>query len=242
MQEDFFGSEVIQPLISNDVLKATDPNFERWREKLIQDALRLVEEIPRWKSLGSHDGVALYEKAPPNGGNTWYGRVSRHKRSLKTFKKGLLYEHIKKEECYDPLVFSASQLETIIEDEIEVWMYRFKTPWFCRNRIYKQLVISVMLDPDSFIVLQRPVQYINPNPAFISNSQAVPGYYESVDFVSKKYREDGKDDGVLWICAVRNDYGKMLSSWFLGPTFTKLLTRQVKLFNDWLNKTYPKKG
>lgn len=86
MQQDLFGSDSICPISSDDVLKATDPNFESWRERIVQDALKIVEQIPKWKHLGNHDGVALYEKAPAYTGHTWYGRVSKHTRSLKTFK------------------------------------------------------------------------------------------------------------------------------------------------------------
>lgn len=201
--------------------------------------MKIVEQIPKWKHLGNHDGVALYEKAPAYTGHTWYGRVSKHTRSLKTFKKGLLYEHIKKEADYDPLVFSAHQLETIIEDEIEIWMYKYKTPWFFRNRVYRQLVVSVMLDPDSFIVLQTPVTYPGSSSG---GGNGVVALYDSVDFVSKKLDGDGKEEGVLWICAVRNDYGSMFSGLFSDTTFTKSLVRQVKLYNEWLNRTYPRKG
>ncbi|EEB09343.1 DUF3074 family protein [Schizosaccharomyces japonicus yFS275] len=238
MRQDSFRSESIRPLSSAQVPKATDPSFVRWRETFVQNALTVIKSVPKWRSLGEENGIALYERAMDHA-DSWFARISKHTRSLNTFKKGLLFEHVQKETNYNPYVESVEQLDTIIEDEMEVWMYSYKTPWYCRDKVYKQLVISVVLDADSFMVLQAPVQYNGDTGLSAFSLREVLSAYESIDYVQRN--PDSEEGGVLWTYAIRSSNNGFLSGFYGNSNVNKALVRQVKRFKDWINKAHPRK-
>ncbi|GAA5852383.1 hypothetical protein JCM9279_001182 [Rhodotorula babjevae] len=233
------------------------PEYTRYRDTLVHDALDLVASLPtsplwaKQKTYHADQGLATHTYSttspPPGSGDTeryrWHARQSRHDTSFDHFERGLLRHHSVNERDYIESCYLARRLAVVDEGELED-----TSPFPASRRAFVFALLTLALPPRphptdpsaaprrAFLVVSLPATHDAAREED-EKEGAVRARYVSVEHV-----EEDDEGGVVWTMAVASDAGGAIPRWITERAMPAKVAEDVPSFVEWVTKTEKGEG